>query len=235
MKPLLSLGDHYECTVLGRLNRFVVLVEHGGREWRAYINNTGRLRELLVRGRRAYCLDSRGERTRFRLIAVEEESGAALIDTRLQMESFEAAVEGGLLPWARGCRVAGRNPRLGSSVLDYLLDCPGGRVYVEVKSAVLRLPGGGAGYPDCPTLRGRRHLRELAEHARRGGRGLVVFIAGLPGARYFSPYGEGDPEIPRLLREAIEAGVEARAVALHYRPRERTVVLEDPDIPVVVP
>lgn len=235
MKPLIGVGDHYECRIIERLNRFVVLVEHGGDRWRAYINNTGRLRELLVRGRRAYCLDSRGGKTRFRLIAVEDEGGAALIDTRLQMDSFEAALAGGLLPWARGCRVASRNPRLGDSVLDYLLDCPGGRVYVEVKSAVLRVPGGGAAYPDCPTLRGRRHLRELAEHARKGGRGLVVFIAGFPGARYFTPYPEGDPEIPRLLREALEAGVEVRAIALHYRPWERRIVLEDPDLPVRIP
>ena len=231
MEALLDLGGHYECRIRGRLNRFVVLVEDGGGAWRAYINNTGRLSELLVEGRLGYCLDSRGEKTRYRLFAVEESGAAALIDTRMQMQAFEAAVERGLLPWARGCRIASRNPRLGSSVLDYLLDCGGRRVYVEVKSAVLRV-GRGAAYPDCPTMRGRRHIRELASHARRGGRALIVFIAGLPGPEYFTPYPEGDPLIPVLLREAVEAGVEVRAVALHYRPGEKRVVLEDPDLEV---
>lgn len=186
---------------------------------RAYLNNTGRLKDYLRRGRTAYCLRSLpGRRTRYRLVAVRDLWAAAILDARLQMRAFEEAVARGLLPWLGGCRVAGRDVRLGSSRIDYVLECPGGRVYVEVKSAVLRGSGGYAMYPDCPSVRGRRHIAGLTSLARRGERCVVAFMATLPGARAFKPHGGGDPEIPRLLRTAVSAGVEVRALAMYYDP-----------------
>ncbi len=231
LETLLRVHGHVECIVLERLNRFVVRVAVGGTVEKAYINNTGRLHDILVYGRLGYCLPGRGARTRYRLFAVKDRDGAALIDTRMQMEAFEKALEENMLPWLHGCRLISRNPRLGESVLDYLVECNGEEVYVELKSAVLRL-GDAASYPDCPSLRGRRHIRELINHARTGGRALLVFVAALPEPRYFTPNREADPVIAQLVVEAIEAGVGVHAIALHYRPREKAVVLEKPDLPI---
>jgi len=219
------------CKIIRRANRFVVEVEQGGARRRAYINNTGRLREYLVEGRTGYCHPHRRPgRTELRLFAVEDAGAAALIDTQYQMRALEVAVERGLIPWLRGCRVARRNPRLGSSVLDYLLDCPGGQLYVEVKSAALR-SGDYAAYPDCPTLRGRRHIRELIENR---GRTALVFIAAIPGAKAFTPYEQGDPLVAELIAEAAQAGVIVKAIGLYYDPRSGAVVLYSPDLPVVL-
>ena len=229
--PLIRLCHRVHCTVVERLNRFTVLVDAGGRRERAYITNTGRLHDHLRRGAEAYCIPQRpGLRTRLRLIAVSDGGAAALIDTQLQMKSLEAAWALDALPWARGCRVAARNPRLGGSVLDYLLECPGRRLYVEVKSAVL-LRGVYAAYPDCPTLRGRRHVEEII---RNRGRAALVFVAALPGVEGFTPCREGDPVVAELIRRAVAAGVEVHAVGMYYDPRGRRVVLYDPDLPVVV-
>lgn len=226
---LLELPPPIERRVARRLNRFVVELESGER---AYINNTGRLLDLLVPGRRCYCLPKPSGSTGLRLIAVEEEGGAALVDTRFQMAAFERALELGKLPWAQ-CRVERRNPKLGSSTLDYLLECGGERVYAELKSAALRV-GCYAAYPDCPSLRGRRHIAELAEHARRGGKALIVFVAAIPGVCAFKPHEEGDPEIPKLLREAASTGVTVKSFSLHYEPSTSTVVLDNPEIPVIL-
>lgn len=226
---LLELPPPIERRVARRLNRFTVELKSGER---AYVNNTGRLLDLLAPGRRCYCLPKPSGATELRLIAVEDESGAALVDTRLQMVAFERALELGKLPWAP-CRVARRNPKLGSSTLDYLLKCGGERVYAELKSAALRV-GCYAAYPDCPSLRGRRHIAELAELARRGGKALIVFVAALPGVCAFKPYGEGDPEIPKLLKEAASAGVTVKSFSLHYEPSNSTVVLDSVEIPVLL-
>lgn len=215
-----------------RVNRFVVEVEVGGRTEKAYINNTGRLVEYMVRGRRCFCLRREGGSTSLRLLAVEDLGEGALLDTQLQMKSFERALAMGLLPWAP-CSIRARNPRLGSSTLDYLLDCEGAPTYVELKSAVLRV-GAYAAYPDCPSLRGRRHITELTRHAAAGGRALIVFVAALPRVEGFVPYAEGDAEIPRLLREAIARGVMVKAISVHYDPGASVVKLDSAALPVYV-
>ena len=229
---LLRLPEPVVGEVVARRNRFVVEVVVEGRVERAYMNNTGRLSEYMVAGRRCYCLRKVGGATSLRLIAFEDAGGAALVDTAIQMRAFEEALERGLLPWAP-CRIASRSPRLYSSVLDYLLDCEREPVYAELKSAVLR-DGEYASYPDCPTLRGRRHISDLIAHAQAGGKGLIVFIAALPGVSAFRPYERGDPEVARLLELARRSGVLIKALSMHYRPSTSQVLLDNPDLPVQV-
>ena len=44
------------CRIIERLNRFVILVSIDGKEYSAHINSTGRLREFLVKDRKAFCI-----------------------------------------------------------------------------------------------------------------------------------------------------------------------------------
>jgi sugar fermentation stimulation protein A len=232
---LMLINNAVECRITSRVNRFKVLVETPYGEDYAYINNTGRLREYMVTGRTAYCLKrSKPGKTSYRLFAVKEQGSAALIDTRMQMDVFEQVVSRGLAQWLHGCMILKRNPRLGSSVLDYILECEGQPVYVEVKSAVMRGDTVFSMYPDCPTIRGRRHFRELTAHALEGGRGMIVFISGLKGVRSFKPYRDGDPEIPLLLAEASLTGVTVKAISIHYDQNTGWIMLEDNDLPVVI-
>jgi len=68
---LLSIPGYIECSIRRRLNRFVVEISVQGRKEYAHINNTGRLLELLVFGRKAACLPARGGKTSYRLFAIE--------------------------------------------------------------------------------------------------------------------------------------------------------------------
>lgn len=235
VNALLRLDNVVECTVVERLNRFVVKVFRGSTEALAHTNNTGSLRGVLERGRRAYCLPKASGKTGFRLVAVECPVGAAaLIDTTLQMRAFEEALARDLIPWLRGCRLARRNPRVGDSVLDYLLDCGGRPTYVEVKSAVLRLGDGTASYPEPASARGRRHVRVLTRLSMEGYRALLVFIAAIPGSKGFRVNSRADPLLPRLLLEASLKGVVIKALSLYYDPQARLVLLENPDLPVLL-
>jgi sugar fermentation stimulation protein A len=215
------------------LNRFVVEVRYRGRKKLAHINNTGRLHELIVKGGVAACLSSHGK-TDYRLFAVKESEGWALIDTQLQMRAFEKAVEAGSIPWLRQWHLVRRNPRLGESVLDYLFTDERGTVdfYLEAKSAVLR-KATYAMYPDCPTLRGQRHIRTLSEYALQGGKAAVCFIAALEGVSAFRPNIDGDPVVASLLKEAFRAQVEIRAISLCFE--EQGIRLSKPDLPVMIP
>jgi sugar fermentation stimulation protein A len=202
----MGVPDASSCRVLQRVNRFVVNIEVREKINRAHITNSGRLREFLVRNRKGYCFETpKTEKTSFRLFAIEEEGLAAVIDTWLQMKGLEAAQRRGLIPWLRGADFIRRNPKLGSSLLDYLYEREGNPVYVEVKSAVLK-EGPFAMYPDCPTLRGQRHVEEMMRWVKRGGKAFLVFMAALPYVAGFRPNRKADPRLHRLLKKAKKGG-----------------------------
>ena len=227
--PLLEIKGVSECFIIRRLNRFVVEVEWKGRRVKAYITNTGRLEEFIRYGRRGFCIPG-GRKTECRLFAVEDLGKGAIIDTALQMEAFEGAIE--FLPWLEGWRLVRRNVKFGGSVIDYLFEREGRPLYLEVKSAVLRSYDGYAMYPDCPTERGKRHIRELIRLAEKGIESGIVFIAALPEVGGFRPYDEGDPEVSRLLKGAIAAKVMVKALGMYYEPRDSTVRLYSTDLRV---
>ncbi|MCE4620566.1 MAG: DNA/RNA nuclease SfsA [Desulfurococcales archaeon] len=227
MSTLLIRVPVRDCVFLERLNRFVAKILVEGRVDLAHITNTGRLEELLVRGRRCKIAEINGKRLRYRLVALEDKGGYAVIDTRTQSRAFEEAVERGLLCFFHDCRIAGREPRVGEGRLDYVLECNSGRVLVETKSAVLRGPSGEAMYPDCPTKRGVRHVRELVRLMGSGVRVAIVFIAAFPGARCFKPFREGDPQLYEVLTNALSMGLEVRALGI-YMDDSGDIYLEKP-------
>ena len=153
------------------------------------------------------------------------------MDTALQNTVFAKAVQAGVIPWLKGCSVINRNPLVNGVRLDFLLKCRELEVLVETKSAVLRGPNGEAMYPDCPSARGRKHVRTLIELASAGRRTAFVFIAALPGVRCFKPYREGDPVMEALIADAIKRGVEVRSLSM-YMDEEGYVYIEDPDLPL---
>lgn len=232
LKKLLQIEDPQECSIQERLNRFVVRIELGGREYRAHITNTGRLSEFMITNQRAFCFRTAHQGTTdFRLFAVEEHGQGALIDTWLQMTAFEVALDKDLIPWLSNCRRVKRNAQLGVSRIDYLLTCGGEVQYLEVKSAVLR-EGTYAMYPDCPSDRGRKHIRELMRIARDGVQAKVVFMAALPYVTAFKPNRAADFELFEALKVARHCGVDLKAIGLFYHPDDAGVYLYDPELPV---
>ncbi|NIM58043.1 MAG: DNA/RNA nuclease SfsA [Candidatus Aminicenantes bacterium] len=229
---MLKLDNPFWCRIIERVNRFVVKIQIGDNYYRAHLNNTGRLEEFLIKGRKAICFKKgKLSKTDCRLFAIEERGFGALIDTQLQMKAFENSVESGLVPWLKECPILRRNEKLSTSLIDYLLDCMGKVIYLEVKSAVLR-EGEYAMYPDCPSLRGQKHIKEITVHVRKGGKGIILFMAALPEVDAFKPNKSADPELYRLLKEAHSSGVEVRAIGLYYNPTDSYVYLYNPDLKV---
>ena len=231
--PLIKLSEVVKCIILRRINRFVVEVFIVGSIVNAYMNNTGKLVDYLVKGKLGYCIPKHSGRTRYVLVAIRDNDLATLIDTRLQTKAFEVSISKGLIPWLKGCFIVGRNVRLGDSIVDYLVGCDDLNIYLEVKSAVLRC-GDYAMYTDCPSARGRRHMAELLRHRLRGGYSAVVFIAALPHVKAFRPNCAVDEKLCTYLHKANEVGVLIKSVALYFNPRDGYVYLYDPDLKVVL-
>ena len=86
-----------------------------------------------------------------------------------------------------------------------------------VKSVTLVVDGV-ARFPDAPTSRGVRHLLELQEFARAGGRALVFFVIQREDARAVSANPATDPAFARALASARAARVLLRAAGFRLSP-----------------
>jgi sugar fermentation stimulation protein A len=110
-----------------------------------------------------------------------------------------------------------------------LLECNGEEVYLEVKSAVQR-EGQHAMYPDCPSARGRKHIKELTNHLTEGGEAIILFIAALPEVKAFKPNKLADPELYEKLVAAQQTGVKIKSIGMFYNPESSFVSLLNPDL-----
>lgn len=227
-----SLGELVECRIIERINRFTVKIIVDGAAEMAHLTNTGRLYDILVRDRRCLAKEISSKKLRYRLIAVEDAGGYSVIDTLTQNRFFEHAINNDMVPFLRECRVIRRNPRINTSRLDFKLRCRKNHiVYIETKSAVLRGTDNAAMYPDCPSLRGRRHLREIIELNKQGTEAHVVFIAAMPHPRCFKPYTKGDPELARLIGVAVKEHVPVEATSF-YMDKNGSIIYENPVLPL---
>jgi len=191
-----------------RNNRFSVSVDVKGKEKLAYLPNPGRLEELLVPGVEVLLRRSHKKRkTEFDLVAVRCGRNLVSIDSRVPNALFEEAFKSRKLAEFSEYSEIKNEIRSGSSRIDFILD---GKCLVEVKSCTL-VELGLALFPDAPTERGRRHLYELLDFARRVGRSAVVFIIQREDADMFSPNYATDLAFSRALEEVVERGVEVYA------------------------
>jgi sugar fermentation stimulation protein A len=131
-----------------------------------------------------------------------------LLANRLTRE----AVEAGVVAELRGYDDIAAEPIIDRHTrFDLLLTRGSQRCFVEVKSATLSLGGGRIAFPDSVSLRGAKHLRELAKQVARGHRAVLLFAANRTDAKSVEPADGIDAEYGRTLRWAVAAGVEVLA------------------------
>lgn len=121
----------------------------------------------------------------------------------------------------------------GSSRIDFLLtDHPrrrGQQCFVEVKNVTYGQSDGRGLFPDAVSVRGCKHLRELAAKALAGERAVLFFCVQHTGIEWVEPADTIDPAYGRALREAAAAGVEVLAYRAKLSARE---IILDQEIPV---
>ncbi len=200
----MEFGDLVEGEFLERLNRFVCRVKVGGKETTALIRNTGRLRELLVEGRKVFLREKSTGKHSFELLLVEGRDSLVCVDSHLPPKLLVEHLRRRGLPWKLDTYRF--EPKIGRSRFDLLLN---GSILVETKSVNL-VKDSVALFPDAPTERGRRHildLIELSEHYRPA----VVFVIQRSDAKIFSPNWEMDERFSEALREFSEKGFSVKA------------------------
>jgi len=193
-----------------------------GEEIKAHVANSGRLTELFQPGCEVYLVKKQGGKriTGYDLSLVSYAGILVSVDARLPNSVVAGAIDRGELSEFTGYCVHKREVKFGQSRLDMVLENQWQhRYYVEVKSVTL-VSGGTAMFPDAPTERGSRHLEELAAAVAKGYSAAVVFLIQREDAKAFSTNDATDPLFGSMLRQVMEAGVEAYAYTCKISARE---------------
>ena len=103
-----------------------------------------------------------------------------------------------------------REVTFGNSRFDLAFEHQGHSGFLEVKGVTLE-ENGVARFPDAPTLRGVKHIRELTEIAGQGMEAAVLFVIQMKGVTRFEPNMATQPEFGLALRDAARAGVKITA------------------------
>ena len=226
----MTYQDIHAARFLSRPNRFIAKVELDGREETVHVKNTGRCKELLLPGRTVYLEGSANpqRKTKYDLVAVEKrrEGGPPLLinmDAQAPNKVFAEWMAAGL-----GADLGLPKPDLlrpettwGNSRFDFyweLLETPIlRRGFVEVKGCTLE-ENGFALFPDAPTERGVKHLRELIACKAAGYEAAVCVVIQMAGMTAFSPNDRTHPAFGAAMRAAAEAGVDILAVECAVTP-----------------
>ncbi|MBD3216359.1 MAG: DNA/RNA nuclease SfsA [Candidatus Lokiarchaeota archaeon] len=194
MKILLfKLKDLKKGRFKQRHNRFAGELIYQGKVDSVHIHDPGRLEELLIEDVEVLFTESRGKLTYY-LKAIQKEGEWILLDSALHSKIAEEVLK--LLPEFSNVSEIRREVPLGKSRIDFVLD----NTPLEVKGVSL-VKNGLALFPDAPTKRGRRHVKEIIQH-----NGVLLFLI-LRNAEKFAPNGETDPEFATLLSNARKAGI----------------------------
>lgn len=197
---------------LDRPNRFIAHIELDGQRQVCHVKNTGRCRELLSPGVEVFVQDLGdtyhespiSRKTRYDLIAVRKDGRLINMDSAAPNKVFAEWVRSGGL--FINVDMIKPETRFGSSRFDFYIEADGRRAFVEVKGVTLE-EDGVVRFPDAPTERGVKHLRELISCREAGLEAYAVFIVQMKGAKYFEPNWATHPEFGSALKAAVGAGV----------------------------
>ena len=193
--------DYVKGIFKNRPNRFIAEVEVDGKIEIAHVPNTGRCKELLVDGAAVYLKpsDNPKRKTRFTLHFVVNKGELV----SLYSQEANSIVYDAILVDDSRIDIYLANQEDDCCGMEFLVDS----CYIEVKGVTL-IVDGEARFPDAPTERGAKHLKELIKLKNDGNRAVVFFLIQHPAGNDFRPNWENDPKFSQTLVEAENAGVE---------------------------
>lgn len=195
-------------TFLERPNRFIAICEIDGKKEICHVKNTGRCRELLVKGSVVFLEKSPNpnRKTQYDLVSVQKND--RLINMDSQIPNFVVAES--LNKIFNNIKYVKREYKYGNSRFDIYVETEKENIFVEVKGVTLENDGV-VRFPDAPTERGIKHLKELQKAVTEGYRACVVFLIQMDNVKYFEPNYETHPEFAEALKTSYNNGVEIYA------------------------
>lgn len=216
-------GNIEKAIFIDRPNRFVAHVDINGTVETVHVKNTGRCKELLIPGAGVWLTASGNplRKTRYDLIAVRKANGRFFnIDSQapnraayewLKEQSFD--------------RIVPEYP-YGNSRVDFYMERDKEKFLMEVKGCTLEEDGVGY-FPDAPTERGVKHIRELIKAKGEGYRAVLAFVIQTDGVTEVRANVKTHPAFGEALEDAERAGVRILYLPCRVEPDSITVVCRE--------
>ncbi len=212
----------------------------------AYTPNTGSMKTLLDKENFIYVEKNNNPqrklkytaqivefgKTNFKQENLQEKKGKAkksknkfcLINTHLPNYLVREGIEQGLVEELKNFDSIESEVKYGqrnASRIDILLNNhKGTKIFVEVKNATLKTEEGVCAFPDAPTKRGRKHLKELQREVKQGNLAIGFFLVARNDCDKFRVAREIDEKFYQAYLKAKENGVEFLAYGINFQINE---------------
>ena len=188
---------------IDRPNRFIAHVDLNGNVETVHVKNTGRCKELLIKGVTVILEESDNEsrKTKYDLIAVYKENfGLINIDSQAPNKVAKEWLE------SKDYTYIKPEYTYGNSRIDFYMEKDDRKYLMEVKGCTLERDGIGY-FPDAPTERGVKHIYELIKAKEDGYEVSLAFVIQMEGVNEVLPNIETHPEFGVAIDDAKKAGV----------------------------
>lgn len=204
---------------ISRTNRFIAEIEVEGKREISHVKNTGRCKELLIEGAKIYVQRSNNpaRKTKYDLISVYKGQELINMDSQAPNKIFGEWVSDG--NFIKNISLIKPECKYKNSRFDFYMENDGRKIFAEIKGVTLE-ENGIVMFPDAPTERGVKHLKELCECIEDGYEAYVFFIVQMQHCDFFTPNRKTHPEFADALIEAKEKGVNIKAVNCIVKPDE---------------
>jgi sugar fermentation stimulation protein A len=203
-----------------RPNRFIAEVDIEGHKEIVHVKNTGRCKELLIPGCEVW-LTAPGtpdRKTKYDLVAVRKDTGILFnIDSQAPNKVVKE--------WLAKQDYSKVIPEYtyGNSRIDFYMERGDEQFLMEVKGCTLEIEGMGY-FPDAPTERGVKHIRELIKAKEEGYQSILAFVIQMDGVTEVRANVDTHPEFGEALDDAKKAGVEVLFLTCHVEPDELEII-----------
>lgn len=190
---------------ISRPNRFIAEIEIDGAKEICHVKNTGRCKELLVKGSTVFCEKSANpaRKTKYDLVAVIKGKRLINMDSQAPNKAAREAIP----ELFDGVTLIKPEYTYKSSRIDFYIEASGEKILLEVKGVTLE-EDNVVLFPDAPTERGVKHIHELISALSDGYRACILFVVQMSGADCFRPNRKTHPEFAEALKQAEREGVE---------------------------
>ena len=213
---------------ISRPNRFIAEVEIDGNIEIAHVKNTGRCKELLTEGTTVYVQksDNPARKTKYDLITVVKNGMLINMDSQAPNKVFGEWVSQG--NFAADVDLIKPECKYGNSRFDFYIEAGGRKIFAEIKGVTLE-EAGIVMFPDAPTERGIKHIKELCECVKNGYEGYIFFIIQMEQCKYFTPNKATHIEFAEALKKASECGVNIKAMNCNVT-KDELIILKEVEI-----
>ena len=225
-------GPLIDAIFIERPNRFITIIEIGGKKHKSHLPDPGRLKELLIPG--VYLLvrpapENKKRSTAFTTIMVNLKGQWISLVSTLPNQFVKYSFQNKCIPIFQRYKLVKPEIAIRNHRLDFLLSNKSGKnFFLEVKSVTF-VEDGIAKFPDAVTTRGMNHAKILTGLVKEGEFAGILFVCQRPDATLFEPMWDRDPMFSNVLFNAYKMGVKVWCITLNI---SKTEISFNKEIPV---